>query len=293
MIVSGGASFIVAALALGSSACLAQSDEFVGVVDLEFVKETEQVVAIMCWGDTDDTCHPWAHGYLFEARLRKVVNGQAPKGKFRVLYGHHAMKKQNLRRVTGRFSKLTDGTDGAEYQIVAMAVDGDLACFDWWGLDGGGPAEQPKSGVLMRCFDPEYPRKWDEDSPLHDPEKTLRAANEAYNQALIDGRHTELDQIFASEFTYTSTSGEVVDRATQLQLFRSNTLDIVSAVGSEERVQIHGKMGIVTGRFDATGTYADKQFDSTERYTSVWIVRDDRWQLVAEQGTLVPGKSGR
>lgn len=77
----------------------------------------------------------------------------------------------------------------------------------------------------------------------------------------------------------------------QLEQFRSNTLDIVSGVGSEERVQIHGKTGIVVGRFDAKGTFAGKPFDSTERYTSVWVVRDDRWQLVVEQGTLVPTRS--
>ena len=125
---------------------------------------------------------------------------------------------------------------------------------------------------------------------MSDPEKTLRDINDTYNQALIDGDAVALEKIFAKEFVYTSTSGEVVDRATQLEQFRSNTLDIVSGVGSEETVQIHGKTGIVVGRFDAKGTYAGKPFDSTERYTSVWIMREGRWQLLAEQGTLVPAK---
>ena len=276
---------------LASSVSLAEEDELVAVVDLKYLKETEQVVAILCYSDLPEDCHPWAHGYLFEARVRKVISGQAPKGKFLVIYGRHALKKQNLRGVAGRFSKLTDGTDGAEYQIVSRAVQGDLACFDWWGLDGSGAAEQPKSGVLYRCFNKDYPvEPLESNSPLRDPEQTLRAANEAYNKALIAGDIAALENIFAKEFTYTSTSGEVVDRAAQIELFKSNTLDIESGVGSEEKVQIHGKVGIVVGRFDAKGTFAGKPFDAVERYTSVWVVRDDRWQLVAEQGTLAHAK---
>ena len=276
-------------LALGSPVFADQVDEFVAVVDLKFLKETEQVTSVLCIGD--DHCGPWSHGYLFEARVKRVVYGEPTKKKFLVIYGRHAMPQADQRGVVGRFSKLIDGTDGADYQLVGTASRGQLSCFAWYGLDGGGPAEVPKAGELLRCFDPEHPvTTWGEESPLSDPEPTLRAANEAYNKALIDGDVPALDQIFADEFTYTSTSGEVADRSTQLQLFKSNTLDIVSGVGSEESVQIHGRVGIVVGRFDAKGTYADKPFDSTERYTSVWVVREGRWQIVAEQGTLVPTK---
>jgi len=198
------------------------------------------------------------------------------------------MKQSDQRGVVGRFSKLTDGTDSADYQLIAQSFRTRLDCFSWMGVDGWGPAEFPKSGRLLWCFDGEKRAPtWVEGHPLSDPEKTLRAANDAYNKALVDGDVVALDRIFATEFTYTSTSGEVVSRVAQIQLFKSNTLDIVSAAGSEETVQIHGKTGIVIGRFDATGSYASKPFDSTERYTSVWVVRDDRWQLVAEQGTLV------
>jgi len=63
------------------------------------------------------------------------------------------------------------------------------------------------------------------------------------------------------------------------------TLDIDTGVASEEKVQIHGKTGIVVGRFDANGTYEGKPFESTERCTSVWIVRDE---LAAAGGTGHP-----
>lgn len=282
-------SLIACLLALASSVCLAQTDDLVAVVDLKYLRETEQVTAIMCYGDSPGDCHPWAHGLLFEARVRKIIHGQVAKKKFLVLYGRHAMRKQDLRGVTGRFSKLVDDADGAEYHMAAMAIDAHPACFEWFGRDGSGPAEQPRSGELLWCFDEDrLQTPTDEMTLLRDAEQTLRAANEAYNKALIGGDVTALDEIFADEFIYTSTSGKVLDRTAQLEQFRSNTLDIAGAAGSEETVQIHGRTGIVIGRFDAKGTYAGKSFDSTERYTSVWVARDGRWQLVAEQGTLVP-----
>jgi ketosteroid isomerase-like protein len=277
-------------LALISSSCLAQDDELVAVVDLKFLKMTEQVVAVTCL--SDDECYPSAYGGLFEAELRKMVSGEWPKKNFLVIYGRYARKKgQIFRGVTGRFSKLTDGTDGAEYQLVTTAMEGHPVCFEWFGIDGYGPAEIPKSGALLKCFGLEREGTPSGDAAmLREPEQTLRAANEAYNKALVDGDVAALEKIFADEFTYTSTTGEVADRAAQLEQFRSNTLDIASGTGGDEKVQIHGRTGIVVGRFAAQGTYAGKPFDSTERYTSVWVVRDDRWQLVAEQGTLIPVK---
>jgi len=162
-----------------------------------------------------------------------------------------------------------------------------LACFSWSGRDGSGPAEQPISGKLLHCFDPEDSSVPDDDTLLANPEQSLRAANEAYNQAIIAGDIPALERIFSQEFIYTAPDGEVRDKAAQLELFKSNRLDVESGKGADERIQVQGKTGIVTGRFDANGKYAGAPFAATERYTSVWIVRDDRWQLLAEQGTLL------
>jgi ketosteroid isomerase-like protein len=274
---------------LGASAALAADDPLVAVVDLKFLKETEQVTAIMCYGlaeDGEGDCHPWAYGYLWEARLRRTISGK-PAGKtFLVLYGRHALPNKDLRGVVGKFSRLEGGTDGAQYQMV-RAVEGKPACFEWFGRDGSGPAEQPESGALLHCYDPEHLPEADRSSPLADPEQSLRIANEAYNQAIINADVAALEKIFAPEFLYTTTAGQVLDKAAQLELFRSKRLAIETGKGSDERIQIHGKIGIVTGRFDATGNHEGKPFEARERYTSVWRIRQDRWQLVSEQGTLI------
>jgi len=273
---------------LASNACPAEEAPLVAEVDLKFIRETKQVTAVLCLDmDDDEVCGPYANGYLWEARLRRTISGTSPGKKFLVLYGQHALKQKSLARVVGKFSKLTDDEDGAQYQLVARATEGRLSCFNWLGHDGSGAAEQPRTGMLLHCFAPEGLPGEGVESPLMDPEQSLRAANEAYNQAIIRGDVVALEKIFAADFVYTTTSGQVMQRAAQLEQFRSKRLVIESGNGSEERVQVHGRIGIVTGQFDATGTYEGKPFDARERYTSVWQVRGDRWELLSEQGTLI------
>jgi hypothetical protein len=43
----------------------------------------------------------------------------------------------------------------------------------------------------------------------------------------------------------------------------------------------------MTGRFTATGKFRDKNMDIRVRYTAVWVKREGRWRLVAEQGNLM------
>lgn len=121
-----------------------------------------------------------------------------------------------------------------------------------------------------------------------DRAQELRATNQAYNAALIAGDVPALERIFAEELVYTSPRGEIMNRAAQLEIIRSKTLRIETATGSDEQVRLYGETGIVTGRFEAQGTFKQQPFHAIERYTSVWVLRDGRWQLVAEQGTLLP-----
>jgi ketosteroid isomerase-like protein len=264
----------------------AEARDAVAVLDLRFLERTDVVTALMCYGDDGDDCHPWATAHLFEARVRKTIHGELPKT-FKVLYGRHALAESNVRGLVARLNRLEDSSEGAQYQVAGVAKEGDLACFPWWGPDGQGFEAVPRHGDLLQCFDPDDTEEnWTADSPLADREKSLRAANDAYNAALIAGDVAALEKLFAKEFVYTSPRGVVKNRAEQLDEFRPGALDIVAGTGSEESFQVHGATGIVTGRFDARGTYAGQPFDAIERYTSVWIIRDGRWQLVAEQGTL-------
>jgi ketosteroid isomerase-like protein len=123
--------------------------------------------------------------------------------------------------------------------------------------------------------------------PAIEAERELLKINKEYDEALVRGDIAALDLIFGDEFIYTSTSGEVVNKRQQLELVRSGLMKIASGVSDDLQVRLYGNVALVLGSFKARGQFKGQAFDSTERYTSVWIKRGRRWQLIAEQGTLV------
>ena len=131
--------------------------------------------------------------------------------------------------------------------------------------------------------------KGKKDSALR-AEQELLKVNKEYDEALVRGDTLALDRIFGEEFIYTSTSGEVVNKSQQLELIRSGQMKIEAGASDDVQVRLYGSMALVIGSFKAKGQFKGQAFDSTERYTSVWVKRGGRWQLIAEQGTLVAKK---
>jgi len=118
-------------------------------------------------------------------------------------------------------------------------------------------------------------------------QRELANVNRQYDEALVRGDTAALAGIFADEFTYTSTSGEVLNKLQQLEVIRSGVLKIDKGMSENVELRIYGNFALVFGYFKAEGKFKGQAFNSVERYTSVWTRRTGRWQLIAEQGTLV------
>jgi ketosteroid isomerase-like protein len=116
----------------------------------------------------------------------------------------------------------------------------------------------------------------------------LLTLNQVYDDALIAGDIATLGELYADDFTYTSTAGEVLDKAQQLELFRSGKLKIESGVSESVKIRVYGDTGVVTGFFRSQGQLEGQPFNSSERFLSVWVKDGTQWQLVAEQATEVP-----
>ena len=110
--------------------------------------------------------------------------------------------------------------------------------------------------------------------------------NEQYDQAIMRGDAAALEQIFADEFIYTSPKAEVLDKKQQIAALSSGDLKLTGAKSDDLRIRIYGETAVMTGRFTAKAESGGKSEMIEERYTAVWVRRDGRWQLVAEQGNL-------
>ena len=85
----------------------------------EFLLDTGKESGRLCFGKTD--CSTWSTFYLFNAKVEKVILGVEPNSSFKVIYGQHALLKQNLNSVVVTLKKLkVDNEFNAKYQVIRV-----------------------------------------------------------------------------------------------------------------------------------------------------------------------------
>lgn len=125
---------------------------------------------------------------------------------------------------------------------------------------------------------------------LREAERTLLAANAEYDRALIDGNAEALNLHYADDFTIIDDDAAIHDKANQVA-FMTKEVDLLSATSDDTKVTMLGPgAAVVTGRFKGRYRYKGEEKDFTERYTSVWVRNDGRWQVRHEHASLVPGE---
>lgn len=106
------------------------AEDLVALVDLKYLRETDKVAEVMCFGEGDQDCGVWAIYYLGEAHVRKVIRGTAPNDRILVLYRSHALQKKDFPDLIVRFETLEDGPyANANYKIL-WGDELHLACFE-------------------------------------------------------------------------------------------------------------------------------------------------------------------
>ncbi len=147
---------LVAATCVLVFASYASADEIVAVLDLKFIEETDKVAALMCFGENNEDCDVWAMHYLFEAKVDKVISGELPEKRFPVLYGRHAMKKENYRNVVVMLKRLDAAEESdPQYRILQWGEKRDMYCFDQRFDVETEVAVEVNSKHQLNCFDPD------------------------------------------------------------------------------------------------------------------------------------------
>jgi hypothetical protein len=137
---------------------------------------------------------------------------------------------------------------------------------------------------LFSCGDDENDKKG---AYIETAKKELTILNQQYDSVLISADTSRLSKLYAPEFSYTTTEGQIRNRQQQLTNIASGGLKLEYGKSDEVEVMVYDSTAILTGRFIAKGTFAQSFVDIKERYTTVWTKKDGKWMLVKEQGTLV------
>lgn len=110
-----------------------------------------------------------------------------------------------------------------------------------------------------------------------------------YNKLIQNGTPEEIEKFLADEYIYTTESGIVVSKAEELENQKKRSSKIESIETTDQKVRVLGNnTAVETATIRFRGTDKDgKPFDNTERYTTTWIWRGLRWQIVSDHSSPI------
>ena len=109
-----------------------------------------------------------------------------------------------------------------------------------------------------------------------------------YAELEKSGDLAALKDLLADEYTYTSRDGEIFTKLDDIEGYKNNPIKIKSAEFIEQDVRVlSNNTAVETGKIRYVGTNAAKPFDITKRYTTTWVLRNYRWQIVADHTSAV------
>lgn len=118
-------------------------------------------------------------------------------------------------------------------------------------------------------------------------ENKLVVLERLWNDAQVHRDSRALEALIADRFVNTEYDGEVSDRDKFLAdikdpEFKPSTLSI-----HDVKVNLYHDTAVVTGIYQAKGTYSGKPYEHNGRFTDTWIFENGRWLCIASHTSLV------
>ena len=118
------------------------------------------------------------------------------------------------------------------------------------------------------------------------PEEVL-AAEEEWTQAHLNTDVKSIDRLMHPDYTIIKPDGDIWNKETALASYIPGKRDWTQAESSEHRVRIYGDTAIVIGLWKAKGENNGITFDYSARYTSLWVIENNKLRMVSDQSTEI------
>ena len=129
------------------------------------------------------------------------------------------------------------------------------------------------------------------DGPSSTAEQQVLKADTNRFAAMVSGDLAQLDRLLAVELSYVNNRARIEDKHAFLYGIKSGKTKFTSIIPSERQVHVMGTVATVVGVAVMRGE-EEPGVDIGIRYTSVHILRDGRWQMIAWQSTrIAPGET--
>jgi ketosteroid isomerase-like protein len=127
----------------------------------------------------------------------------------------------------------------------------------------------------------------------HSLDAEVAQAGHAYDAAILAQDKVALAALFADEYIATNENGRVRNKHEDIAAMTSPNLNFtfVSSFNPEHRIRVYGNLAVETGRYTVKGSLKGSPFTEDGRYTTTWVKRSGRWQIVADHSSLIKSES--
>lgn len=108
-----------------------------------------------------------------------------------------------------------------------------------------------------------------------------------WNDAQVHRDSRALEALIADRFVNTEYDGEVSDRDKFLADIKDPEFKPAQLNIRDVKVNLFHETAIVTGIYQAKGTYNSRAYEHVGRFTDTWVYENGRWLCVASHTSLV------
>jgi ketosteroid isomerase-like protein len=112
-------------------------------------------------------------------------------------------------------------------------------------------------------------------------EQELIKLENAWADAVVKKDLAFLEGIWADDYAWTASDGNVWSKAQTLASLKSGEDAVLSLRTDDVKVRVYGDAAVATGRSTFNETFKGKDVSGSERFTDTWVRRSGRWQCVA------------
>jgi ketosteroid isomerase-like protein len=119
-------------------------------------------------------------------------------------------------------------------------------------------------------------------------EAQILNAEDRLRTAMLASDVDALEELLAPELIFTNHLGQLLRREDDLAAYRLGMLKVEELKPSEQRVEFHGDVAIISVRMRLSGTYDGNPANGDFRFTRVWALSpQNTWRVIAAHGCLV------
>jgi len=119
-------------------------------------------------------------------------------------------------------------------------------------------------------------------------EQEIRQRETRRFEAVVRGDIAALDDILSDDLSYTHATGVHETKAEFIAKLKSGQLKYESLTPEDMLVRVYGTTGVVTGVARVKVQVKGEPLSFQLRFTDVYVMKGDRWQMVAWHATRLP-----